>query len=430
MKKRIVLMILISYIFIGFALSWNSIPNQEGYFEASWNLAHIDFKKTLLSPGITPLNYLTVAAIEKYLHISLFNAWKLMDLFFGGLMITFLTHIFWQYQKPDSFIKRLIPICVSFSSLGLLYLSTSMTGEGPAIFFALIATYYWWKNKLSYATLFFLVSFFSKYTVYLIAPGIIFWTLINFRKYSAIERKQILLFGVLFMSIFLLYQYLKNWGDIKLQSSYSSSFLTVEKVTSNLPPFIISLLLGAPLVVLFFINYPSISNIFTLAGISSLLILTRHYFYWHYPLQIIPFLTLYAFTHQKAKEFFKLRALTLQFILSLSVITLLPVTFGNQTIFPKHITFAETKIVEDKIKEKYSGGKIGYYMNRPFNEPFPSYEISYMEKNWDFQIEDTEYIVVPGLGLPRQLTKYDQCKYFFVSQVGMNSLFEVNCIKK
>ncbi len=66
-------------------------------------------------------------------------------------------------------------------------------------------------------------------------------------------------------------------------------------------------------------------------------------------------------------------------------------------------------------------------MNRRFDELFPTYEISYMDPSWDFIINDTKYVVVPGIGLPRQLTNFKNCIYIFYRQVGPESIFRVNC---
>ncbi len=414
---------------LGLFLSNNSIPNQEGYFEGAWKLSHINFTDAILSPATTPLIFLTGMLIERVLGISLANAWKIMDLVFAGFIGVFLIYVYWKTHKPTQLFDLATPVFIILSSLGFIYSFTSMSGEGMPIFFALVGIYLWQKRSFKTASLLFILSFLSKFTLYLIAPGVGIWTLVQLKSYSKKEIREIVIASMMFLAVFFTYHTIKQWGDIKLQTQYISNF-SPSIILNNFPIFFIAVLLGAPLVAFFAFVYPSISNVFWLAGFSSLIMLSRRYFYWNHPQQIIVFWMLYFFSHQKSKEFLQKRFILLQIIFSLFLVNLLPVTIGNNLIFYKHITKQESFAIDNEIKKDYHGGKIGYYLNRRFDEPFPNYEISYMEHDWDFVVEDTEYIVVPTGLIPEQIVRHKQCRLIYYATVKRNMIYQVKCEKK
>jgi len=351
-----------------------------------------------------------------------------MDLLFSGLLAVFLIQVFWKFNKPQSLWQLLMPILIILTSFGYLYLPSSMTGEGPPVFFAVTGTYFWWRRKFTLAGLLFMASFLSKYTFYLIVPGLTIWTFWQRNQYSRREIRRLFLTIGLFLLLFLGYHFLKSWADFRLQTHYVSNDL--QYTLTNITILLSVLCLGAPITTILSISLPNLKNVFWLSAISALLILSRRYFYWHYPFQIIPFLLLYVFTQPELVRFIKKRFILLQALLSFAVYNLLPISAQyNSYLFPKHLSTVEMRAIDATIQTDYHGGKVGYYLNRRFDEPFPHYEISYLAPNWDFVIEDTEYVVIPSLGFPVQLTAYKQCKYVFAAQIGSNALYKVECRK-
>lgn len=415
----------LSVITLGFLLSWKSIPNQEGYFEAAWKLSHLDFGGSLLDPSVTPLNFLVSTLLERTLHISLTNAWKLMDLFFCGLLVVFFLNV---YSKTHtfSFIHNFAAYVVCLSTFGLIYSFTSASGEGMPIFFSVLGVYAWQKRSFIQASLLFVLAFLSKYTFYLIAPGVFLWTLLNIKNFSKKDFQKLCIGVSIIGSILLLYHGMKHWTELRLQLRYVNNFSPLV-FTNNFLIYLLAVVLGAPLIALFAILNPQFTNLFWITSLSSIFILSRRYFYWNHVQQIISFLLLFVFTHPKAKEFLKWRFIILQIIFSVFLFNFLPVNFASYTIFPKHMTIDESRAIEKEISKNYHGGQVGYYLNRRFDEPFPNYEISYMDPSWDFVIEDTEYVVIPGQGIPRPLPEFKQCGYIFYQQVGTNSIYKVGC---
>ncbi len=423
------LFICLVVITVGFLLSWKSIPNQEGYFEAAWKLSHLDFSKSLLDPSVTPLNFLVSTLIERSLHISLTNAWKLMDLFFCGLLVIVFTNIYSKSSFSHFSFQFFVPLIISLSSLGFIYSFTSASGEGMPIFFSVVGVYLWQKRSFVPANLLFILALLSKYTFYLIAPGIFLWTLFNFKTFTK-KDIQNMFFGIsLLVSILVLYHGIKHWEEIKLQLRYVNNTSPLIFI-NNFAIYLFAALLGAPLLLLFTFLNPQINNLFLLTAISSMLILSRRYFYWNHVQQIVSFLLLFLFTHPKAREFLQLRSVALQVLFTFIIIIFLPITAGSFTLFPKQLTIYESQAVDREIMKDFHGGNIGYYLNRRFDEPFPNYEISYMDPSWDFVMDDTEYVVLPLPGIPRQLTSFKQCQYIFHQQVGTNSIYKVMCSKK
>ncbi|MEK7060933.1 MAG: hypothetical protein AAB931_00250, partial [Patescibacteria group bacterium] len=153
MKKILYLFIFITTVGSGLILSQDSIPNQEGYFELAWNFSHLDTKKTLLAPAVTPLNFIVGAILERVLNISAANAWKIMDLTFAAALAVFLSYVFKTVQKPSSLVDKLIPPILILSSLGFIYSFTSGSGEGMPIFFAVVGVYLWQKKNFLPGTL-------------------------------------------------------------------------------------------------------------------------------------------------------------------------------------------------------------------------------------------------------------------------------------
>ena len=427
-KRGILFFLFCSIISLGFFLSYNSIPNQEGYFEGAWLLSHGNFTQTILSPAVTPLNFFVGFALERILHVSTANAWKIMDLVFSGLLGVFLIHIYWEKHRPKNISDLFFPPLTILSSVGFLYYFTSMSGEGMPVFFAVTGIYYWQKRSFTTACLLFILSFLSKFTLYLIAPGMGLWLLFNLKSYSRQELKQIGIAAILFLSVFFAYNTIKQWGDIKLQVAHINSF-PPQIVLYNFPYYFVAILLSAPLIVLFSLSNPSITSLFWIAALSCFVMLIRRYFYWNHPQQIVAFLMLYFFTHPQSKNVIHLRYIFLQIIFSICLIALLLSSIGS-IFFPAHMTKQESFAIDGEIMKDYHGGKVGYYLNRRFDEPFPNYEISYMEPNWDFVVEDTEYIVVPAGLIPEQIVRHKQCRLIYYSVVAQNIIYKVTCEKK
>lgn len=200
MQKLLLVTAFVVVLVSGFALSWKSIPNQEGYTEIFWQVSHIDFSEIIKSPAITPLNFLAAIVIERTLHLSVANVWKLMDLTFAGFTALLLTHIYLQKQTPKTLFLKLAPIVIIVSSVGFIYSFTSMSGEGMPIFFALLGLYYWQKRLFILATLCFITSFLAKFTIYLIGPGVLIWTLMSLRTFSRKDTRQLLSATILFLA--------------------------------------------------------------------------------------------------------------------------------------------------------------------------------------------------------------------------------------
>lgn len=430
MKIALSIIIFVLVMGLGLILSRGSIPNQEGYFELSWKINHLDFNG-IFKPEVTPIIFLVAYLIEKTFPISLASSWKIMDLVFLGFISVFFANIFWIYQKPKKFIYKITPIIIICSLLNYIYSFTSMTGEGIPILFALLGLYLWNKRRFIPGMLLLVISYLSKYTLYLVAPGILIWTLINIRKFTRQEIQNLFISFVLFISVFLIYNSIKNWNDFSLQvPSLSLGSTSVTTYFHILNMYLIAIIISAPIIVLFSFLYPSYTNLFWLCGISAFLILSKRHFYWNHPQQIISMFMLYFFSSIKANKLIKYKYLILQSIFCVGFFILVPVNSGLTQFFYKHMTINDSKLIDEEIKKDYHGGKIGYYLNRRFDEPFPNYEISYMDPAWDFIIEDTEYVVVPTGGLPQQLVNFTQCQYTFYHQVERNSIFKVTCPKK
>lgn len=418
--------IFLIYICIGLYLSKESIPNQEGYFELSWNLIYINFEKFITAPNVTPLIFLISAAIHKTLNISLSSSWKIMDLIFSGFSLLFLTFIYWQEQKPKKIFEKLIPALLIFTSVGFVYSFTSGSGEGLPTFFALAGVYFWQKRKFEIAVLIFAISYLSKYTMYLIAPGLLVWTLLNFRNYQKKEIIRIFISGFFLLLFAIFYLSFKNWGDLALQIPYIDDF-SVAKASHYFYFYFFVFLVGAPIVAIFYFLKPSV-NIFWIIALSAFIMLIRRYFYWNHSQQIIIFALAYVLTHKEASKFLNFKTLTLQFIFAISILSILPIYSYNLPLFHKHITTEESKLIETEIYKDYHGGRVGYYLNRRFDEPFAAYEISYMGTSSKSLIEDTEYVVIPTVsGIPSQLLSYTECKYTFYEQVQQNTIYKVQC---
>lgn len=121
------------------------------------------------------------------------------------------------------------------------------------------------------------------------------------------------------------YNSLKHWGDIKLQTHYINNFYPSIAI-NNFPPYFLALITGAPLVSLFAFTQPGFTNLYWLAGSSSLIMLLRRYYQWNHPAQIIAFWLLYFLTHPEAKTFIQKRLVFLQVVFSICLIAVLPVT--------------------------------------------------------------------------------------------------------
>lgn len=427
-NRFILIIVFFLVIGTGFLLSYGSIPNQEGYVELSWNLNHLNFRETLFHPMTTPLNFLVALVIERILSTSTAAAWKIMDLTFAGFIAVFITKVYWNNTKPKLLFDKFMPVLIITTSVGFIYSFTSMSGEGMPVFFALLGVYYWNKKRFIRASLLFILSFLSKYTIYLIAPGLILWTVFQLKYYSKKELKQIFVAGILFLSSFFLYHSLKQWVDFKLHLPYISN-LSPQIILNNFPPYLMAIIMGAPIIAIFSFLYPSFTNLFWLCGFSCLIMLLRRYFCWNHSQQIITFWMLYFFSHPNIHKILQKRFMLLQSIFFFSLIVLLPINSGGLPIFYKHITKYDSYKIEEEINRDYHGGKVGYYGNRRFDVPFPNYEISYMAPDWDFVIKDTEYVVIPSIGIPGRLLDFKECKYIYYKQIGLNAIYKVDCGK-
>lgn len=432
--KRLLLIVTFAAVFtLGFLLSWDSIANQAGYTEIAWYISHIDFTKHILQSAFAPLNYLFVVGLERLAGISIGNAWKITDLTFGGLLSMFLVNQYWSTRKPKTLLEHLLPLLTICGTFGLIYSLTSMTGEGTSIFFAVVSVYYWQKRKFLIAVPFLYLSFLSKYTLYLIAPGVFLWTLIHFRELLRKQKFLLILALALLLTGIFSYNFVKHFRDITGQSTYSGNFsLTVflsQKLPVNMPLFLLALVLGAPLATSFVILQPGITNIYWLSGISSLFVLNTRYFDWYYPVEIIPFFLLYLFTHPQNQRFLKFETALLQILLATLIALHLPLEVAKRPLFPKHVTKFESFALEEIIKSEYKGGKIGFYQNVRTDFPYPAYDIAYLDPAWDFVIEDTEFVVLPWGPVPERLTNFKHCQFMFWKFVEPYQIYKVSCAK-
>lgn len=217
-------------------------------------------------------------------------------------------------------------------------------------------------------------------------------------------------------------------GDISAQTIVSSK---LAGFVANPRYFIIALFLGSPIVFVISLLKPSFRHLFWLAGLSAFVVFQSRYFMWHYSYQIVPFLIYYVMTQPQLVRLISYRILVLQVFLTICLYISLPIKVDTITILPKHNTYYDMQAVQREIENNgYKGGKIGYYMNRPFDEPFPAYEISYMDPSWRFQIEGTEYVVLPNDFVPPILTSFPGCELQFVKTVRLNSIYKVSCTRK
>lgn len=413
-------------IVIGLLMSWKSIPNQEGYYEVSWNLTYLDFKKYILWDIVTPINFLLPYLLVKITPLSLANAWKIIDLFFGGLVAVFLSY---QANKRNQFIKfsdmLKTPLLIA-GSIGAILPLTSMTGEGLSVLVSLLGLHAWISNSFILGGLLFCVAFLSKYTIYLILPGIGIWTLMNWLTFTQAQRRRIIFSGVMLLSAFFLYQSLKNWGDILSQAGLSNVLYGFK---SNPPYFIVVLVIGSPIILTLSLLKPNLKHLFWICSLSAFICFQTRYLIWHYPYQIIPLLFYFVLTQPGLMKLISYRMILLQLVFTLCLYLTLPLKIDNIILYPKHVTYDEMNKVAEIIKTSYSGGKVGYYMNRPFDEPFPVYEISYMDPSSRFQIEQTEYVVLPNGIIPQILTSFPGCELRFVKTVQLDSIYKVTCTK-
>ena len=416
----------ISVIIIGLLVSWKSIPNQEGYFELSWNLTYLNFKETILNPQVTPLNFLLPYLLVKLFHLSLLNSWKILDLVFGGFTAAFIVRYAILHNNLQHLKEMIKMQLLLISSVGAIYPLTSMTGEGLSVFVCLLGVHAWLNYSFMLGALFFSLAILSKYTIYLILPGIILWTVVNWSKFDLLQKRNIILSLVFFLGIFLVYNNLKSWGDITGQAGLSSSF---KGALYLLPYFIIALILSAPIIIILSFLSPDVQHLMRLVSLSALLVLLTRHFYWHYPYQVIPFLTYFVVSKPNLVKLIKYRYIVFQIILTLCIYILLPLKVKDTTIFPKHNTFSDLRRVEIEINKSYHGGKIGYYGNRPFDEPFPAYEISYMDPSWRFQMEQTEYVVLPSDFIPPLLGSFSGCELTWLKTINLNAIYKVACQK-
>lgn len=415
---------------MGYLISYKSIPNQEGYFEIAWNLSYIDFKKTIMSAAVTPISFLAPYYLHKITQISLSLSWKMIDLFFAGLSASFLTYVYWENNKPEKLFEKISPLFVLLSSAGFIYSFTSMSGEGIPILFGLLGVYSICKKRYFFAFLYLSICMLSKFTFYLIAPGIIIWFFLNLRSFTKREIRNIAIYSLLFFIIFLAYHSFKEWTDIKLQFAYINSIIPIDAFR-NFRYYFLAIILGAPIISGLAFFKPSFKNLYFLAALSALIMLSRRYFYWNHPQQVIMFMALYLFSSQNAKVFITKSTIIFQVLITVSVITLSPVMSRTIPIFFKHQTQNESRAIESEILKEYQGGKIGYYLNRAFDEPFPTYEISYLPKRQPEDVYESEYVVIPTvIGLPKQLTEIPACTYLYHKQTIDNTIFKVKCQKK
>lgn len=433
MKHVLKLVVFFGFLGLGFYTSWASIANQAGYTEIAWQISHIDFTKHLLQSAYTPLNYFFVVFLERTFHISIGNAWKLTDLFFGGLLATLLTHVFWTSQNVRSYKQLFIPVIMIAGTFGLYYNLTSMTGEGPAVFFAVFGIYWWWKHKFIPAAFLFLLSFFSKYTVFLIGPALALWTIGSWPKFNSPERKKLIVAILLGISVFTIYYGMKNWRDLTEQSVYSGSFsvqtLLETRLREHLPRFTLALFLLAPIATVFALVFPQPFNLFWLASLSSLLMLNTRYFDWYFPVEIIPFLLLYLFSHPKFMQLHPLRIGMIQLVFTVVLFMQLPLSMGLKTIIPRHITKYDSFAIENEIRKDYHGGKIAFYQNVRTDFPLPAYDVAYLDPAWDFVLEDTEYAVLPVGPVSSRLTDFENCRFIYHTYIGQAMIYKVTCAK-
>ena len=133
MKRVLSLFTFLSIVGLGLLISKNSIQDPLGYTEMAWHVSYDGFSEKILDPAITPLNFILVILIQRLSHIAMNNAWKILDLTFGGLSSVFLINIFWKYQRPKKFVELLLPIFIILGSLMFWYPYTASTGEGATI---------------------------------------------------------------------------------------------------------------------------------------------------------------------------------------------------------------------------------------------------------------------------------------------------------
>jgi len=394
----------------------------------AWHLSYIDFKTTIMSAAVTPISFLVPYFLHKIVPISLALLWKLTDLFFAGLSASFLTCVYWNAQKPKTSWQKLAPLAILLTSMGFTYSFTSMSGEGIPIFFGLLGVYSIYRKNYFLAFIALTICMLSKFTFYLIAPGLLVWGLLNLKNFDNKEIRKILFYLSLFVLIFIAYHSSKNWADIKLQFGYINDIIPTG-IVSNFPYYFLALILGAPIITMFSILNLSFRNIFFLTALSALFMLLRRYFYWNHPQQIIMFLALYFFSNEKAKLFITRGNILIQAAIFMSVILIFPIyATGTIPIFFKHQSVNESRQIEKEILKDYKGGKVGYYLNRSFDESFPTYEISYISNEQYHDVKDSEYVVIPTIiGLPFQLRNFDQCIYEFYYQTKSNSVYKVRC---
>ncbi len=140
------------------------------------------------------------------------------------------------------------------------------------------------------------------------------------------------------------------------------------------------------------------------------------------------FMALYFFIHPKSKHFMKWSLVLIQIVITISIIYILPLEGEIQAIFPKHMKYDEARLVEKHILEDFHGGKVGYYLNRPFDEPYSAYEISYSQADWGTTLLQTEYVVIPTkVGIPSVLFNQPSCKYIFDFQTENNIIYKLSC---
>jgi hypothetical protein len=139
---------------------------------------------------------------------------------------------------------------------------------------------------------------------------------------------------------------------------------------------------------------------------------------------------LYVITTPEIYKKITIRGIFLQIVFAFCLYAVLPIKIAGAEVYPLHQSIYESFAIESAILKNYHGGQVGYYLNRRFDEPFPNYEISYMKPDWNFIMDQTEYIVVPNAGLPDQVLNFTECRYVFYKQVGSQSIYQVNCTKR
>jgi len=395
----------------------------------AWNLSFIDFKKTIMSAAVTPISFLVPYFLHKVAPVSLAFIWKVTDLFFAGLSLSFLTYVYWKTHKVKSFWQKLAPPTILLTSMGFTYSFTSMSGEGIPIFFGLLGIYSVSQKNYFLAFISLSICLLSKFTFYLIAPGLIAWGFLNLKNFNREETRKIIFYFLLFLLVFVSYHSFKNWVDIKLQFAYINSVIPIG-IVYNFPYYFLALILGAPIITVFSILNPSFRNIFFLAALSALVMLLRRYFYWNHPQQVIMFLALYFFSSEKAKFFINKGNILIQAAIFVSIILIFPIYSKTIPLFYKHQSQGESRQIENEILKDYHGGKVGYYLNRVFDEPYSTYEISYMSNAQYYDIESSEYVVIPTvIGIPAQLRQFSQCRFEYRKQTENNTIYKVACQK-